>query len=378
MVFKKVLVQKAITKNKPKRKPSKRSTRRLDAIVPGVGVTTKSAFGSNGSARSRSSPVSLACWDALNPRHLSLPRAVGPYTVIRLTKTFSTSDAVVIIGTFREQYLAETKDGTGNWSTTCAMSCAESELGKYIKPQGPVNQAIWSAYKFDTLEGMERAQVTPSAITVQVMNANPLQTTGGLVYGGVLKTMLKESNRANITPGDLKSGIIATQAPRLMSMPKLGLRGVKVQSYPMNMSQLADFQIISDSQFQDGAERSTNFAWGTHNSGLADPTHDLPINPSGFAPIMFVRDGDPTPGSPDVLTFQVTTEFRVRFDLSNVASASHTHHKVSTDSHWDRLTKVASDAGHGVLDIADSQAVRGAAYSAAEAAAMAGLAAIAM
>lgn len=356
-----------------------RSTRRLDAIVPGVGLPPPSAFGSNGNSRKTasggkkgSSSSSLACWDGLSPVHLALPRAIGPYTVIRLTRTFTSTAPWVLIGTFEHMFrettgaMAPSSFGSEEWSKVCAITCADTQVEESIFPTGINPQARFAAFSYETLGGLERAQVTPSAMTVQIMNTNALQTTNGTVYGGIVKTLLKEASR-NVTPEELAQDFITTQAPRLMAMPKLALRGVKIQSYPMNMSKLANFATFFDSQ----QGNTTDFAWGSQY-GSTPAAHELHISPTGFAPIMIYRTGyEPDGSAPlDRLTYQITTEFRCRFDLTNVAASTHRHHKVSTDSHWDRLMTMASNAGHGVLDIADSAAVRGAAYDAAAAGVM--------
>ena len=378
-VFRKMaILRKGGKKKTIKKKPvkGKSTTRRLDGIVPGVGQGPPSAFGSNGKSQSGVSygkNMSLACWDGLSPVHLPLPRAIGPYTVIRLTRTFSTNDSLVIIGTFQNFSTASPSNvdyGGNAWSQVCAIGFGPNDMARSINPGGgsasAAPQARMDAWAYDTLGGMDSAQVTPSAITVQVMNTHALQSTSGLMYAGVVKTLMKEKDQ-DITPETLGQDFITTQSPRLLSLPKLSLRGVKGQSLPMNMNRLSDFQTFSADQKKDGTTIYSDFAWGKINDGSASkPTNSLNVEPCGFAPICFFR---PEHG-PETLTYQITTEFRCRFDLRNVASSTHRHHPVATEGVWNRLMGLASSAGHGIIDIADSAAVRGAVTNAATAAAM--------
>lgn len=74
------------------------------------------------------------------------------------------------------------------------------------------------------------------------------------------------------------------------------------------------------------------------------------------------------------ISLLITVEWRVRFDISNPAVASHTHHGVSSDLSWERAIRRASDALPGVVDIVQKVANVGVAgvqgYKAISAAAM--------
>ena len=84
-------VQKKIQKHRTGKSPYK-------AITPATGRTVSKPFGAGSTKQTAAG--AQHCWNALHPSHLALPRPVGPYTVIRLTTTFSTADPLVIIGTF--------------------------------------------------------------------------------------------------------------------------------------------------------------------------------------------------------------------------------------------------------------------------------------
>jgi hypothetical protein len=92
-------------------------------------------------------------------------------------------------------------------------------------------------------------------------------------------------------------------------------------------------------------------------SDNGDFTWDQTLRPRGFAPIfMYNIDGER-------LEYLVTTEWRVRFDLTNAACAGHTQHHHSSDRVWGELLELASARGAGVMDIPDVAATGGIRYS---------------
>jgi len=59
------------------------------------------------------------------------------------------------------------------------------------------------------------------------------------------------------------------------------------------------------------------------------------------------------------LDYLITIEWRVRFDISNPAVASHVNHGYTPDSTWSSLVKSASDKAHGMCDIVEKVANAG-------------------
>lgn len=180
--------------------------------------------------------------------------------------------------------------------------------------------------------------VVPAAISVQLMNPQALQTTSGIIAGAVCHTQLDLNGRSE-TWNDLTTEFISYFKPRLMSAGKLALRGVQVNSFPLNMSACADFRPITPS--------TTGLT--TLNGGS--------VAPEGWAPIAFVNQNNVG------LEFLVSVEWRVRFDIGNPAVASHTHHGVTPDLQWNAILSKAVAMGNGVLDIADKVASVGAAVA---------------
>lgn len=282
--------------------------------VNAVGRITRKAFG--GSMYG----TNLNVWNALSPMHLPLPRSTGPYTIVRSTKHFSSSAVCLIFGTF--QGSQNSSSTAGQWATTC---CVEG-----VAPTGAVNAASNGLQHALPLTLGIGATAVPSAFTVQIMNPNALQTTAGTIYAGI-------SNSAAALGADtdtwntLFDKFISYQSPKTMSASKLALRGVQVDSYPLNPGPLSTFTIVETDP------DNTQFTWS--GSGFVG---------RGFAPI-FVNNVNGV-----ALEYLVTVEWRVRFDLTNPAASGHIHHPVASEQLWDNLTRQAESQGHGVRDIPDT------------------------
>lgn len=316
--------------------PSKKTTRtknppraRADKVLAqGTGRSVTRAMGSQ-------KGTGLQAFDAFSPVHLSLPRAVGPYATVRTTKAFSSTDKVMLFGTYRNGSFGS--QSFNQWTNTV---CVSEVLA------GPVNASNAARHWVVPLPGSTAGGTltcVPSAISVQIINGQALQTTAGILYGAVCSTQLALAGTSG-TWADLSDHLISFMKPRLMSAGKLALRGVQLDSYPLNMSDCSEFT----SPVQDA---DATFTWSAAGgaSGRA-------FTPSGWAPFAVLNP------SAVPLTFLVTVEWRTRFDMANPAVSSHIHHPVTPDSTWDALVQRAVSLGHGVKDIATVVASAGEAY----------------
>nr|APG78109.1 hypothetical protein [Beihai weivirus-like virus 21] len=285
-------------------------------LAQGVGSVPKQPFGS---VRAR---PSLACWDAKTPHHLSLPRPVGPYTTVRTTRRIQTDSRCMVFGSFKRP--GETDLNSDEWSNTCALGSIDSSLNV-----ASVNNAyVWATpLTFRTI-GTSMATCCPSAVTVQILNPEPLQTTTGVIYAGVSSTQFGIGGRSQTWEG-LFDSFVNYMSPRLLSAAKLALRGVQMSSYPLNMNPISEFTELM--------ERADSTL--TYTDAVEEPT--------GWAPMLVYNPAGVQ------LEYLVTTEWRVRFDLQNAASAGHIHHPMHHDGEWERLMRQASSLGHGVMDIAE-------------------------
>lgn len=285
-------------------------TRGSSVLAPGAAAVPPRAYG--GLVGN-----DLRCWDAKLPSHLPLPRAVGPYTVIRTTRRLSINHTNVVFGTMRAQ--------GAEWSNAFCWSSvsgivnvgAANNSNLYIQPMAALGTAL---------------TLVPAALTVQIMNPEALQTTQGMIYAGVMNTQAKGGGRTE-TWDDWFDKFVEFQSPRILAAAKLALRGVQINSFPLSMSQLSEFTTLNETSDTLGT------SWNSNS-----------VQPDGLAPIMVYNPNGVG------LEYLVTIEWRVRFDLTNPASAGHTHHPVSSDFTWDKLMRQAVAFGNGVMDIADTVA----------------------
>lgn len=345
-------------KKKIQKQHTKKKTSNYKGVVAAGGSTVKRAFGARGTgAGEGSSRGLLLCWNALNERHLSLPRAVGPYQVLRFTRLFTSNSNLVIIGAFGEQVslakrpesratngtdtlheLLVNKDGTEScWSSICAIAAKPEDVLQPIagkKSWSGLTHAngqwdndrpcAWKMYEMHGLSQMrDGSQVVPSAITVQVMNASAMQKAHGQTLAGVMNTQI---NRAHYgghqTPESIGSNFVAYQKPRLLVGARLALRQAQASSYPLDMSEVSDFRNISDQNLEGvyhsagglpnggtrywGAPHAVDGAGGmnanTDSSTDANGTifsRIANLDPQGWAPIVIYRP--PTPDQLNVV-----------------------------------------------------------------------------
>lgn len=299
----------------------------LRGIKQGVGKSVVKAFGGT-TVVSRYHPCHH---DAFHHYHLPLPRATGPYTVVRTTQLLQFGTNLEILGPFWDR-------SASKWSDLCAVEVKDQD-----QTLGTANNIV--THPFMMIRGnasWSGAQVTPAAFSVQVMNPEALQASKGIIYIGRIRTALKLSDTTSITGKVLANELVSYNNPRLCSAAKLAFRGVQVDGVPFNMSELANFTDLSAPTFT------------SYGSDSPDPL--------GYAPIFIYN--------PDKIALQllVCCEWRVRFDPSNPAQATHIHHAPASESVWAQAQHTAESIGNGVVDIADrvaniGQAVYGAAGS---------------
>ncbi len=318
--------QNGVRRTVQKKVKSDRRSRADVVQAQGTGRTVQRAFA--GTKRA----TGLEGWDAFSPAHLPLPRSVGPYTVTKTTALISTNDRINIIGTFAETDTT----GTKLWTNVGLVKSVNSAL----PISDPANTFLHTIpFPGNNITG-SGLSATPAAVSVQIMNPNPLQSSSGIVAAAVCPTQLDLRGRTE-TWAEFGTEFISYMRPRLMSAGKLALRGVQMDSYPLNMGALAEFRPVNG--FSD-----TTIQWNSSN-----PTH-----PQGWAPIVIVNQAS-NEDPPLELNLLVTIEWRTRFDIGNPAVSSHSHHGVSSDQHWDRLIRAATNRGAGAMDIVERVANAG-------------------
>lgn len=302
-------------KRNGRRRPQAQPMARTNAtrvLATGVGASVPRAFGSVAGQ-------GMQCWDAKHFAHLALPRAVGPYTTIRATRRVSTNTIANLIGTFQTSQSASGQPG--DWTDVVMVTDQNAA--------NPINAGSNAFSYAMPLTGLgEAATLVPAAVSVQIMCPTALQSASGIIYAGVMNTQAAIGGRTE-TWESYMDKFVQFQNPRLLAASKLALRGVQINSYPLNMSEVSKF-----SPLRNDPDGSFTYTGTTHE-------------PVGWAPIMIYNPQQAQ------LEYLITVEYRVRFDLDHPASASHTHHPVASDQVWDRMVRGAVALGNGVIDIAD-------------------------
>lgn len=258
---------------------------------------------------------------------------------MRTTTRISTAKKFVTV--------ACTLSDVGTWQAVCAFS--EGGVGFTTAINGTNNTEVFGSTfpGLASVPGSSSLTVVPSALSVQVLNGNALQGTSGIMAAGVVKTQLGLQDRTE-TWEEYSDRFLSYMAPRLMSAGKLALKGVQMNSYPLNMNTLSYFAPMDPTIF------SGNITW---KSGSTNQ-----IYPEGWAPMCVLNQDGVS------LTYLIAQEWRVRFDLSNPAASAHRHHGVTSDGLWDKLVSMASSLGHGVQDLPEMIANVGSAAKAANSA----------
>lgn len=260
------------------------------------------------------------CWDAFNQAHAPLPRAVGPYCVVRTTQQITTSDEMIIFGTFQDQSASGSR-----WRGVCAVSQAGAAATGPISSTSATN--FWAApAPGSRTDANSTFTCCPSAISVQAMCPVALQNANGLMYAAVAPAQYKLGGSTYTWP-DVRSKMLSFFRPRILTAGKLALRGIQMDSMPLSMSQVSEFLEYSPSA----------------SSGPS--TWPDGVEPIGWAPLLFANP------SGEEMQYFVTIEWRVRFDISNPAVSAHQHHGVSSDAEWDHMIRRATAALPGVIDI---------------------------
>jgi len=186
-------------------------------------------------------------------------------------------------------------------------------------------------------DGSSTNQCCPSAVSVQIMGNESLNAAKGQLAAGVVPANM-DIRGSPLTWKQIGAEFISYFRPRLLSGGKLALRGVQMNSHPLNMTDVSDFRPMLST-----ADSAVGYSWPA----------DSRVAPEGWAP-MFISNPDASD-----ITLLVTVEWRVRFNIGNPAVASHQHHGVTSDRAWDDHIRAAVKVLPGVIDIVENVAQRG-------------------
>lgn len=347
----------------------------VSVLTPGVGSTNARPFGHSRLRKKywainpRRRTVNPGFWDAFHPAHLPLPRPVAPYTVMRTTKLVTSYSRFNQFQPFRMSI-----SGAAGNIDPCWSSCVHIGSNRANFSVGDSNNAIINFAPRPFAEGEGPIQgggtCTPSAFSVQLVNSNSLNGADGVMLAAVAPTQMNlgGDNRSWIS---MEEYATSYYKPRLLAGAKLALRGVQMDSYPLSMTQVSEFTSMADGY--NGLNPPISgptgeVTWRGPSAEIGKPEDTLTA--VGWAPIVAINTNVPeglyakdlalaTDNEKYKLTFMITTEWRVRFDLGNPAVGGHTSHPLATDECWKRHIDYAISKGHGVLDIVERVAAMG-------------------
>lgn len=326
----------------------------LTGVKQGAARAVTVPFGSKRRSRRKGSRKgSASCgpkvWDAFHPSHLSLPRAVAPYTVVRTTAIWQQSDTATEDFSNRRKFVLfgpvhrESADD-GCWTNGYAIGSNKALDTLRSEASGACGYAFGSIAA--TNGAWKASSITPAAFSIQVMNPEALQSSKGMVYIG------RCHNKVHLSAGDISTSwevlaqeLVAYSEPRICSAAKLALRGVQVDAVPNNMNKLSEFSTVS------------NYLSGSLTTQPTTISANYNYMQDGFNPIFIYN-----PSGVD-LQILVCCEWRVRFDPSNPAYSACTSHPPSSDRTWWNTMEDSVKLGNGVVDIATKVAALGSALA---------------
>ena len=261
---------------------------------------------------------------------LALPRAVAPYSTVRQTTYIADAREVYLFGTQTSTVGSPTTYGEENaWSNIICMAAVDGSL--------PVN-AVNNTYVYGAagLGGngatTGRISMTPACITVNISNGQPLQTTAGMIYVGRMDQPADWRGNPS-TWRALASGLLTYKTPRAISAAQLALDGLTISALPAEMNALSNFR----------AQRSVT-------SGTITQTSEYGQHFTGFG-LIFVSKPNNVP-----LNYEVTVEWRIRFDSADPASSTHIFHQPSSERTWSEAVESMVRSGHGAVSLMERAA----------------------
>lgn len=304
-------------------------------LAQGTGRSVQKAFGKTSVPRQIGLPA--RSWDAFDSCHAALPRSVGPYTVIRTSSMIATNSRFALVGSSQTEinrfgsaypawsnFVVATEEGSGPIAAATSTACGFHVIAP---PGGEIG-------------GGSTFTCCPAAISVQIMGEESLQNATGQLAAAVVPARI-DLHGDTRSWADLEQQFVSYFRPRLMSAGKLSLRGVQLDSMPLSMNDVSEFLPMN-----------VHTDVGVDGTGVSWQGKDAPRF-KGWAPMAIYNPNNAK------LTLLVSVEWRVRFDVSDPAVASHSHHGVTSDSAWEKHIQKAHAALPGVIDIVEKVANTG-------------------
>jgi len=302
-------------KNKKKQPSASRSGYGKMPSVPRAANTATNPIGGTVVA-------SKAGFDAFSKAHLTLPRPVANYTVMRTIKRLPVANQqLYVLSPFTYQDTVDHAGDHGDWCNIIGLSA--NVLTKTVNQADAWNRIGAPTVNSDWLE----KSITPSAYSVRVYNPKSVQTTEGTVTMGRVSSELNWSGSSD-TIDEKLGNLRNAQNLVMMSAAELALKPQQIDAMPLDLNQLSDF-----TSFYNTLAHGEPFTW----------TGASRARPAGFTPIFIYN-----PSSID-LVIEICMEMRVRVEPENPFSSTMVHYPPTKSETWDRIMRTGLDANaHGV------------------------------
>jgi hypothetical protein len=246
---------------------------------------------------SKGKPVSHeACLNAFLPGHLTLPRAVAPYSVIRTIVNFPVSTdnrgKLLVIQPMLN------KDGDEYGFTNCVgwISDTDQSSGEVPTTTTPTGINMPSV-------GNSGVECVPAAITARITCPSPLISATGQLFLGRWNVPGDRTNYTNY--GDMEKGFLAFAKPEPYTAAMMATSARQVSAIPRDFNDYCEFHKYVDNDFSDSLR-----PWG------------------GMTPIIMALN--PTTGTNTNYNVQICVEWRYRFKMDDPAASAHQFHKPSS------------------------------------------------
>lgn len=259
--------------------------------------------------------LARCCLNARHGAHLPLPRAVGPYAVIRRTHTIAMTQRFGLFGPMK----AVDSFGVPNW-TTC-IGVLDLQADSTIGTNGNAVLRSWLA---GNLIG---AEAVPAAFTVRVLCSAPYNTAAGIVYIGQCKQKIHLGSYTATTWTQLAQNLVAFAGTTGVPVPSLLTHPRQVHAVPGDLATMTDFEPLMS-----GGEGAVTIS--------SQFSHEF----AGLLPIYVYN---PNTAS---LQLEITTEWRMRFPQDSPMQTAMQLHPPSSERTWYQAISDTLDSGVHVAE----------------------------
>ncbi len=265
----------------------------------------------------------------------ALPRAVAPYTDVRLIHNFTvTGQSAAQLYVFTPW---QVRDSAFAASMMPFVGYRATDLTLAAAPNGLTWLQSGGLRALCAEHGVE---FVPAAFTIRITSPTPLQSATGQWFCGRYPVTADPRDYPSFSA--IASGFQSYAYPRPLTSARLAMRAVQVSASPRNMNHMAEF--LPGILPSNDAEYYTQATY---------PDSD-PLDPwGGMTPIVLYG----MPGTEGTtLNVQVCIHVRARFGLANPAASTHYMHRASSEAGWSNVVTEATKLGHGVVDIVEGVA----------------------